>query len=152
MALFWLWDAACAAIGRSCRGCPTKIHVLADGTGRPCVPMLTPGNWIGPMRYLRGGEGYDSDRLSCLVREVGATLITSGRCSQQRTIQCAEKLSQGRHLIENGLYRFEDFRRVHTREAESAADFSRSQPLPSGCACLSILAYTKADVFNDTIS
>jgi transposase len=68
------------AIGRSRGGLTTKIHLLADGRGRPLVLLLTPGNvndttlfalLMEQLRVSRNGPGRPRTRPDYLVADKG---------------------------------------------------------------------------------
>lgn len=83
------------AIGRSRGGLTTKLHMLTDGTGRPLVLLLTPGNvndttmfaqLIGSLRVQRAGPGRPRTRPEYVLADKGYSSRANRELLRQRGI------------------------------------------------------------------
>src|SRR5258706_14267477 len=77
----------------------------------------------GPMCYLLGDKGYDTDRLRGSLREGRTTRVIPGRRNRGRVIRYDQERYRGRHLIETAFCRLKDFRRIATRYDKLATNF-----------------------------
>ncbi|MGA9673545.1 MAG: IS5 family transposase [Terracidiphilus sp.] len=115
------------AIGRSKGGRTTKIHVVSDGMGRPCVMLLTPGNTndhkaavpcldaMPPSAHLIADKGYDSAAFRDWLRKRGTTPVIPPRKSRKVQYRYDKALYRQRNVIERMFGRLKDFRRIATR-------------------------------------
>ena len=101
------------AIGRSRGGLTTKIHALADGSGRPLVVMLTGGNvhdttMFGPLldalKVARPGPGRPRTRPDHLIADKGYSSRANRRLLRARGIghTIPEKADQAAHRRRKG--------------------------------------------------
>jgi transposase len=83
------------AIGRSRGGLTTKIHLLADGRGRPLVLLLSPGNvndtllleaLLAGLRVARAGPGRPRTRPDHLLADKGYSSRSNRRLLRRRHI------------------------------------------------------------------
>ena len=114
-----------SALGRSRGGLSTKIHLAADGQGRPLRFVLTGGqrNDITQARALLAGfspryvladKGYDSRELVEMIRAQGAEPVIPSRSCQQPRLYDRTRYRR-RNCIERCFARLKQFRRIATR-------------------------------------
>ena len=81
------------ALGRSCGGFSTKIHITVDGLGNPLRLHLTPGQTnditeaealiIGyDSEHVIGDKGYDSDDFIAAIAQNGAIAVIPPRSNR----------------------------------------------------------------------
>jgi transposase len=123
------------AIGRSAGGLSTKIHVLADGKGRPIAFHLTAGN------------AHDLQGADALLERVNAGILLADRAynAKERVVdklkannclavippksnardkpQYDKQLYRARHLIENFFAHLKQYRAIATRYDKLATNF-----------------------------
>jgi len=134
------------AVGRSRGGLTTKIHLRADGQGRPVALLLSAGQrhdttMFVPLlqsgRVKRAGrgrprsrpvrivadKGYTSQhvRRYCRQHGIGATIPT--RRNQRPNLQFNRVVYRERNRVERLVNRFKQFRRVATRYEKRAVNY-----------------------------
>ncbi len=140
--LFWLSDAAWAAIGPHLpRNQPGARRVddrrVVSDIGAASETLAAAGR----MKRLLADQGYDANPLRKRLREDGVTPVIPGRRNRKRPIRHDEKRHKQRWRIEAAFCRLKDFRRVATRDDRLTANFLsavalaafrvRSSPKPS---------------------
>ncbi|UKE72135.1 IS5 family transposase [Xanthomonas graminis] len=122
-----------SALGRSRGGLSTKIHLAADGQGRPLRFVLTGGqrNDITQARALLAGfrpryvladKGYDRRELVEVIRAQGAEAVIPPRSCQQPRFYERTRYRR-RNCIERCFARLKQFRRIATRFDRKPAHF-----------------------------
>lgn len=126
-------------LGRSRGGFSTKIHVRAEGGGKPVTLLVTPGQRHDSMaleplmeqgavrrpdggrprlrpRRAVGDKGYSYPRVRRYLRRrgIGATIPT--RKDQPRLRQFDRALYRTRNRVERLINRLKQFRRIATRD------------------------------------
>ena len=113
----------------------TKIHVVSDNKGRPCVMLLTPGNTndhkaavpcleaIPPPAHLIADKGYDSAAFRNWLRKRGTTPVIPPRKSRRVQYRYDKTLYRQRNIIERMFGRLKDCCRIATRNDRSATNF-----------------------------
>jgi transposase len=114
-------------IGRSKGGRTTKIHLVTDGKGRPCVMAISPGNTsdhkaarqclaaMPAVGEVIADKGYDSASLRQWLAERGTLPVIPPRSNRKIQYQYDKRLYRERNVIERTFNRFKDFRRIATR-------------------------------------
>jgi transposase len=123
------------AIGRSRGGRTTKIHAVANASGRLIAFDLTAGQ-MGDVRSAEGLIGqlpkaarvladtaYDSDKFRQFLAERGTTPVIKPNPTR-KNIPPFDKLAyKGRNVIERAFSHLKDWRRVATRYDKLARNF-----------------------------
>ena len=140
---------AARALGRSRGGFGTKIHLRTDGKGNPIVFTLTGGEKhdapqalklvdiatgvikragrgrprLRPQR-LAGDKGYDSMTLRTELRRRGIEPIIPSRSNRKRKVPFDKKRYRDRNVVERGINRLKQWRRVATRYEKHAVNYA----------------------------
>lgn len=124
------------AIGISCGGATTKIHMAADAYGNPIDFEITGGEVhdakaapkiiekiIGAENFI-ADKGYDSETIRDQVRVLGMNPIIPRKSnSKKQNLEFDSHLYKLRHLIENLFARLKHFRSIATRFEKLARNY-----------------------------
>jgi transposase len=114
-------------IGRTKGGRNTKLHVVCDEKGRPCVLLLTPGNLndcrvaqrcieaMPASAELVADKGYDSQALREWLRARGTQPVIPPRKNRKIQYDYDKAIYKQRNIIERMFCRLKDWRRIATR-------------------------------------
>lgn len=123
------------AIGPSGGGQTTKIYVLTDTIGWPCVLALTAGkvadiravpaliSKVGMPRHFIADKGYDVDSLRQTVRREGCVPAIPDKSNRKRKIPLDKRRHRDGHLVENAFCRLKHYRRIAMRYDKLAVNF-----------------------------
>lgn len=124
------------AIGRSCGGLTSKIHLCADAHGNPIDFEITGGEVhdsqiaselierVEEADYWIADKGYDSDAIRECARKKGMNPIIPRRSNSHKNNPEFDKhLYKVRHLVENLFARLKHFRSIATRFEKLARNF-----------------------------
>lgn len=134
------------ALGRSVGGFSTKIHIRAEGFGKPMVFALTSGerhDTIGfgdllkggkvkrigrgrpksRFRYFLGDKGYSSQAIRETLRKRRITPIIPRKTNEKRRERFNRGLYRERNRVERLINRLKQFRRVATRYEKYAHNY-----------------------------
>ncbi len=102
------------AIGRSCGGLTTKIHICADAHGNPIDFKITGGevhdskiadqliNMLNEAEYFIADKGYDSDAIRNKAREAKIKPVIPRRINSEKpNVEFDAHIYKLRHLVEN---------------------------------------------------
>ncbi|AYA40254.1 IS5 family transposase [Xenorhabdus nematophila] len=116
------------AIGKSCGGLSTKIHLAVDSGGLPVHFELSGGqvhdsvhaeslvSESPPSEAVIADKGYDSQRFRIFIEQREATpVIPYRKKSRQADPRIDKCLYRYRHLVENAFARIKHFRAIATR-------------------------------------
>jgi transposase len=132
-------------LGRSQGGFGTKIHVRAEGGGKPMVLLLTAGQRheqvmfeslmeTGAVKRPRGGrprirpdrvagdKGYSSKKVRRYLRRRGIGVVIA-RQKRERRVRFDKAAYRKRNVVERLINRLKQFRRVATRYEKRAANY-----------------------------
>lgn len=133
------------ALGRSQGGWGTKVHVRAEGDGKPMVLLLTAGQRheqtvfealmetgavkrrgrgrprLRPKR-VAGDKGYSSKRLRGYLRRRGIGAVIARQQRERRT-RFDKAAYRQRNVVERLIGRLKQFRRVATRYEKRAINY-----------------------------
>jgi transposase len=133
-------------LGRSRGGFGTKVHVRAEGQGKPLVFVLTGGERheqtvfeslmeggavrrvgrgrprIRPERLV-GDKGYSADKVRGYLRRRGIGVVIPYRANQPANGLFDRRLYRERNRIERLAGRLKQFRRIATRYEKRAANY-----------------------------
>jgi transposase len=138
--------AMAEGLGRSQGGFSTKIHIRAEGGGKPITFVLTPGQrhestvfeqlleqgtvkHRGPGRPRRrperviGDKGYSAGRIRRYLRRHGIRITIPRRRDEHRRAPFDRALYRLRNLIERLVNRMKQFRRLATRYEKRADSY-----------------------------
>lgn len=113
----------------------TKIHVLADGSGRPLRMVLTAGQRSdldgadSLLPYLKAkvliaDKGYDAQqRVVKPLLDAGKQVVIPSLRNRKHRRDCDKVLYRKRHLIENFFARLKQYRALATRYDKTATAF-----------------------------
>jgi len=112
----------------------TKVHLAADGRGRPLRAILTPGQWgdapqapmlLGGYRpnHVIADKAYDSNALRDLIQGLGAAAVIPCNPTRKRLIPYDFTIYKLRNRIERCFNKLKHFRRIATRYDRRAAHF-----------------------------
>jgi len=116
----------CQALGRSCGGFSTKIHIAVDALGNPLRLLLTAGqrhdspqaqaliDGFKPQALI-ADKGYDSDPLIESVTAQGILAVIPPKKNRLVERQYDEHLYRERHLIECFINKIKHYGRVFSR-------------------------------------
>ena len=134
------------ALGRSQGGFSTKIHVRADGNGKPITFLITAGQRheavafqqlmeqgaikrvgkgrpkLRPERVV-GDKGYSSGELRRYLRRKGIRLTVPHKANERRMRPFDREVYAERNRIERLINRLKQFRRVATRYEKLASNY-----------------------------
>lgn len=139
-------QAATEALGRSQGGFSTKVHVRADGQGRPLTFVLTAGQrhetvafealmtQVAVQRPGRGrpkqrprrliaDKGYSSRKIRAYLRRRGIRQTIPHRSNEHRTGPFSRALYRSRNLVERLINRLKHYRRIATRYEKRADNY-----------------------------
>lgn len=124
------------AIGRSCGGLTTKIHMCADAHGNPIDFEITGGQvhdsklapqlieLVDEAENFIADKGYDSDEIRDKAIEFGMKPIIPRRTNSIKLNTTFDSyLYKMRHLVENLFARLKHFRSIATRFEKLARNF-----------------------------
>lgn len=134
------------ALGRSAGGFSTKVHVKAEGLGKPMHFVLTPGERHDTVafsalvtggkvkrqqrgkrkhrsRYLVGDKAYSSQNIRKLLRRKGTTPVIPKRSNQKRRSRFNRGLYRERNRVERLINRLKQYRRIATRYEKYAINY-----------------------------
>lgn len=134
------------ALGRSVGGFSTKVHVKAEGLGKPMHFVLTSGERhdtvvFGALikggkvkrqgrgrpkhrsRYLTGDKAYSSDQIRQQLRRSGTTPVIPKRSNEKRRGKFNRGLYQERNRVERLINRLKQYRRIATRYEKYAVNY-----------------------------
>ena len=112
----------------------TKIHLAADGEGRPLKIILTPGQrgdvtqapallaGLSPRRVL-ADKAYDANALRQIIAELDAEAVIPCNPTRKRLIPYDFQAYKRRNLIERCFNKLKHFRRIATRYDRRALYF-----------------------------
>ncbi len=112
----------------------TKVHLAADGQGRPLRVVLTPGQWgdapQAPIlldgfhpNHVIADKAYDSNALRDLIKSRGADPVIPCNPTRKRLIPYDFTVYKLRNRIERCFNKLKHFRRIATRYDRRAAHF-----------------------------
>lgn len=131
-------DAETEALGRSQGGFSTKVHLRAEGQGKPMTFVLTPGQdhettaleplleqgavkrsgrgrpRLRPQRIV-GDKGYSSRKIRAYLRRYGIRSTIPRKRNERRTGPFDRALYRSRNRVERLINRLKQFRRLATR-------------------------------------
>jgi putative transposase len=123
------------AIGRSRGGRTTKIHAVANASGRLIAFDLTPGQ-MGDVRSAEGlieklpkaaqvlaDTAYDSDKFREFLIARGSTPVIKPNPTRKKVPPFDKASYKGRNVIERAFSHLKDWRRVATRYDKLARNF-----------------------------
>lgn len=114
------------ALGRSCGGFSTKIHVAVDALGNPLDFTLTEGQAAdnpqaailltgkAPENVL-ADKAYDADDTLQAIKNQGAVAVIPPKANRTEHRECDFALYKERHLVECLIGKLKHFRRVFSR-------------------------------------
>ena len=126
------------ALGRSQGGFSTKIHLRAEGTGKPMTIVITAGQQneqtvfaplletgavkrvgrgrprIRPQRVV-GDKGYSSTTIRRYLRRRGIGVVIPRRSNERRRGRFDKTAYRQRNVAERLVNRLKQFRRIATR-------------------------------------
>lgn len=124
------------AIGKSCGGATTKIHMVADAYGNPYDFEITGGevhdakaaeviiNKIEEAEHFIADKGYDSQEIRDTLKQMKINPVIPRRSNSQKPNPDFDLyLYKLRHLIENLFARLKHFRAIATRFEKLARNF-----------------------------
>ena len=139
-------DAETEALGRSRGGFSTKLHLKAEGTGKPMAVAITPGQRhesaafggllrrgavkrpgrgrpkVRPRR-VAGDKGYSSRAIRAGLRRRGIRVTIPRRRDERRRGRFDREVYRQRNRIERLINRLKQFRRVATRYEKRGAAY-----------------------------
>lgn len=134
------------ALGKSQGGFSTKLHLRAEGKGKPMTFALTAGQRhettqfevlmeqgavkrvgrgrprVRPKRVL-GDKGYSSRKIRHYLKQRGIAYTIPRRSDETRTGPFNRALYKERNYVERLINRLKQFRRVATRYEKRAVNF-----------------------------
>lgn len=139
-------DPATEALGRSRGGVSTKIHVRAEGHGKPVVFVLTAGERNDQValpaltrrgaikrrgrgrprlrpRRLVGDKGYSSRTVRAALRRRGIGAVIPTRSNERRGPRFDKAAYRERNRVERLFNKLKQCRRIATRYAKRAANY-----------------------------
>jgi len=139
-------QAETEALGRSQGGFSTKVHVRADGTGKPLTFVLTAGQRHETVAFERlmrqtvihrpgrgrpqqrphrlvADKGYSSRKIRAYLRRRGIRQTIPHKVNEYRTGPFDRAMYRSRNLVERLINRLKQFRRVATRYEKRADNY-----------------------------
>ena len=124
------------ALGRSRGGFSTKLHIRADANGMPlafaltggerhdltAVPELLEGARLAQTLWL-ADKSDDADELRSHLLLHGALPVIPARCHRREPVAHDERFYRLRNRVERLVSKLKPFRRVATRDHQTAASF-----------------------------
>lgn len=140
-------SAAAEALGRSQGGFSTKLHLRAEGAGKPVTFVLTPGERHelsvaerlvaqgaikrtsrGRPKYrpkrLVGDKGYSSDKFRRFLRRRGIRYTIPRKRREHRGGSFDKSLYRQRNRVERLLNQLKQCRRIATRYEKRAVNYA----------------------------
>ena len=134
------------ALGRSVGGFSTKVHIKAEGHGKPMHFVITPGERHDTVafeslikggkvkrfcrgrskhrsRYLVGDKAYNSGEIRRQLRRSGTTPVIPKRSNQKRQGRFNRGLYRERNRVERLINRLKQYRRIATRYEKYAVNY-----------------------------
>jgi transposase len=124
------------AIGQSCGGPTTKIHMACDAHGNPIDFEITGGHVhdavkaseiiskIKKAKNLLADKGYDSEEIRDQARSAGMTPVIPRKINSKKPNPEFDKyLYKMRHLVENLFARLKHYRGISTRFEKLARNY-----------------------------
>ena len=134
------------ALGRSVGGFSTKVHVKAEGFGKPinfvvtsgerheavAFPDLVKGGSVKRQgrgrpkyrsRYLVGDKAYSSQKIRQQLRRSGTTPVIPKRSNEKRLGRFNRGLYRERNSVERLINRLKQYRRIATRYEKYAVNY-----------------------------
>ena len=134
------------ALGRSQGGFSTKIHLRAEGHGRPITAVLTGGerheqialeavldqgaiHRKGPgrprlrPRRVAGDKGYSSPTARGRLRQRGITPVIPSKSNERRNPRFDREAYRLRNRVERMINRLKQYRRIATRYEKRAINY-----------------------------
>jgi transposase len=131
-------------LGRSQGGFSTKIHLRAEGNGKPMVLLITAGQRheqvmfeplmehgavkrrrgrprIRPDR-VAGDKGYSSRKIRRYLRRRGIGVVIA-RQKRERRVRFDKAAYRKRNVVERLINRLKQFRRIATRYEKRAVNY-----------------------------
>jgi transposase len=139
-------DPAGEALGRSRGGFSTKIHVRAEGQGKPVVFVLTAGERHDQValpaltttgaikragrgrprlrpRRLVGDKGYSSQTVRAALRRRGIGTVIPRKKNERRSPRFDKAAYRERNQVERLFNQLKQCRRIATRYEKRAANY-----------------------------
>ncbi len=139
-------DASAESLGRGRGGFSTKIHLRAEGGGKPLTLLLTPGqrHEVGTFEQLMergavkragrgrpkvrprrvvGDKGYSSGAVRRYAARRGIRVTIPRKRNERRRGPFDRAAYRGREAVERLINRLKQFRRVATRYEKCAANY-----------------------------
>jgi transposase len=133
-------------LGRSVGGFSTKVHVKAEGFGKPMNFVLTPGERHETVafpelvkggkikrqgrgrpkyrsQYLVGDRAYSSGEIRQQLRRSGTTPIIPKRSNEKLRGRFNRGLYRERNRVERLINRLQQYRRIATRYEKYAVNY-----------------------------
>jgi transposase len=134
------------ALGRSRGGFSTKIHLRAEGGGKPIAILITAGRRheqsvfctlmesgavkragrgrprIRPERVV-GDKGYSSEKVRTYLRGRGIGAVITRQSDEKRRGSFDRDAYRERNVVERLINRLKQFRRVATRYEKRATNY-----------------------------
>lgn len=125
------------ALGRSCGGFSTKIHVKVDALGLPLKFILTAGQTQEitvasqlisdeTCKYLLADRGYDSNDFRNDIINNGSQPVIPSKKNRLIAIEYDWHIYKERNIVERFFNRIKHFRRIATRYDKTAVMFMGS--------------------------
>jgi len=122
------------ALGRSCGGFSTKLHIVVDALGHPLDFVLTAGQVHDVTQaptllqgrrtdYVIADKGYDAAALIELIEQMGAIPVIPARKNRKEPRYLDTHLYKERHLIECFINKIKWYRRIFARFDKLAKHF-----------------------------
>lgn len=138
--------AAAEALGRSQGGFSTKIHVRAEGDGKPITFVLTAGQRHETVAFERlmergsiqrigrgqpkrrpkrlvADKGYSSRKIRSYLRQHGIRITIPHKSNEHQTGPFSRAWYRTRNRVERLINRLKQFRRVATRYEKRAENY-----------------------------
>lgn len=133
------------ALGRSQGGFSTKVHLRAEGSGKPMTFVLTPGQFHeapifeqlmeqGVVKRANGqirrrpkriiaDKGYTGKKIRQYLRQRAIRVTIPTRKNERRSSRFDRALYRERNRVERLINRLKQFRRVATRYEKRASNY-----------------------------
>jgi transposase len=140
------YNPAAEALGRSQGGFSTKIHLRAEGGGKPLTFLITAGqrheqSAVRPLleqgavkragrgrprlrpRRVAGDKGYASPSVRAYLRRRGIGAVIPRKKDERRASRLDRTAYRERNRIERAINRLKQYRRIATRYEKRAANY-----------------------------
>lgn len=134
------------ALGRSKGGFSTKVHLRAEGQGKPLTIVLTPGQQheatvfpqlLSSPKLKRAGrgrprvrpgrivadKGYTGQPIRSYLRRLGIKITIPRRRSERKPDRFDREIYRQRNRVERLINRLKQFRRLATRYEKQAENY-----------------------------